>query len=137
MVRVPCCLLRFSADSRIFRLKLLETAETVSRVHRIIESADTVTHTSTNGTRRFAFSLLFSASNFFPQKVGFRRIRNPLLVKECVRRTWNSGIKNAQKTSVANPDPGSGMGKKSGSGSGKINPCHVSESIEINFLGHT
>jgi hypothetical protein len=31
--------------------------------------------------------------------------------------------------------PGSGMGKKSGSGSGLKNPDHISESLETNFLG--
>ncbi len=43
-------------------------------------------------------------------------------------------------TSVADPDPGSGaflipgsgMGKKSGSGSGINNPDHISESLETN-----
>ncbi len=32
-------------------------------------------------------------------------------------------------------DPGSGMGKKSGSGSGMNNPDHISESLETIFLG--
>jgi hypothetical protein len=44
--------------------------------------------------------------------------------------------------SVADPDqgsgafltPGSGMGKKSGSGSGLNNPDHISESLETIFL---
>ncbi len=31
--------------------------------------------------------------------------------------------------------PGSGMGKKSGSGSGMNNPDHISESLRNNFLG--
>ncbi len=31
--------------------------------------------------------------------------------------------------------PGSGMGKKSGSGSGMNKPNHISESLEIIFLG--
>ena len=45
--------------------------------------------------------------------------------------------------SVADPDPGSvafltpgsGMGKKSGSGSGMNNQDHIFESLETNFLG--
>ncbi len=45
------------------------------------------------------------------------------------------------ETSVADPDPGSsafltpgsGMGKKSGSGSGMNNPDHISESLETIF----
>ncbi len=45
------------------------------------------------------------------------------------------------RSSVANPDPGSvafltpgsGMGKKSGSGSGMNNPDHISESLETMF----
>jgi hypothetical protein len=32
-------------------------------------------------------------------------------------------------------DPGSGMGKKSGSGSGMNNPDHISESLETIFWG--
>jgi hypothetical protein len=32
-------------------------------------------------------------------------------------------------------DPGSGIGKKTGSGSGMNNPDHISESLETNFLG--
>jgi hypothetical protein len=32
-------------------------------------------------------------------------------------------------------DPGSGMGKKSGSGSGMHNPDHILESLETNFVG--
>jgi hypothetical protein len=32
-------------------------------------------------------------------------------------------------------DPGSGMGKKSGSGSGKNNPDHLSESLKKEFFG--
>ncbi len=32
-------------------------------------------------------------------------------------------------------DPGSGMGKKSGSGSGMNNPDHISESLETIVLG--
>jgi hypothetical protein len=49
----------------------------------------------------------------------------------------------ASADSVANPDPGSGafltldqgsgMGKKSGSGSGMNNPDHIFESLETNF----
>jgi hypothetical protein len=31
--------------------------------------------------------------------------------------------------------PGSGMGKKTGPGSGMNNPNHISESLETNFLG--
>jgi hypothetical protein len=45
-------------------------------------------------------------------------------------------LKSINETSVADPDPGpcafltpgSGMGKKSGSGSGMNNPDHISES---------
>ncbi len=33
-------------------------------------------------------------------------------------------------------DPVSGMGKKTGSGSGMNNPVHISESLEFNFLGY-
>jgi hypothetical protein len=36
-------------------------------------------------------------------------------------------------SSVADPDPGSGMGKKSGFGSGMSNPDHISESLETIF----
>jgi hypothetical protein len=35
--------------------------------------------------------------------------------------------------SVADPDPGSGMGKKSGAGFGMNNPGHISESLEAIF----
>ncbi len=34
------------------------------------------------------------------------------------------------KNRVANPDPGSGIGKKSGSEFGMNNPDHISESLE-------
>ena len=37
------------------------------------------------------------------------------------------------KFSVADPDPGSGMGKKSGAGFGMNNPGHISESLEAIF----
>jgi hypothetical protein len=37
--------------------------------------------------------------------------------------------------SVAFLTPGSGMGKKSGYGSGMNNPDHISEKLETNFLG--
>jgi hypothetical protein len=36
---------------------------------------------------------------------------------------------DATETSVADPDLGSGMGKKSGYGSGMNNPDHISESF--------
>jgi hypothetical protein len=36
-------------------------------------------------------------------------------------------------SSVADPDPGTGIGKKSGSESGKNNPDHISESLESIF----
>jgi hypothetical protein len=42
-------------------------------------------------------------------------------------------VGNRVEYSVA--DPGSGMGKKSGSGSGMNNPDHISESLKTNFLG--
>ncbi len=35
---------------------------------------------------------------------------------------------------IRDPVPFSGMGKKSGSGSGMNNPDHISESLENNFL---
>jgi hypothetical protein len=35
---------------------------------------------------------------------------------------------------VADPDPGSGMGKKSGSGSRMNNPDHISERLETIFV---
>jgi hypothetical protein len=35
--------------------------------------------------------------------------------------------------SVADPDPGSGMGKQSGSRSGMRNPDHISESLTTKF----
>jgi hypothetical protein len=37
------------------------------------------------------------------------------------------------RDSIAHPDPESGMGKKSGSGSGMNNPDHISESFEKVF----
>ncbi len=40
---------------------------------------------------------------------------------------------NATETSVADPDLGFGMGKKSGSGSGMKNTDHISESLETIF----
>jgi hypothetical protein len=39
------------------------------------------------------------------------------------------------RSSVADPNPGSGKDKKSGSGSEMNNPDHISESLEIIFLG--
>jgi hypothetical protein len=57
---------------------------------------------------------------------------------------YNKNTLELMESSVADPNPGSGafltpgsgrMGKKSGSGSGMNNPDHISESLEIIFVG--
>jgi hypothetical protein len=56
-----------------------------------------------------------------------------------VGRCRGSGGRRGEKfkkpalISVADPDPGSGVGKKSGSESGMNNPDHISESLETIF----
>ncbi len=55
----------------------------------------------------------------------------PPLSSTCGCRTiWPVALWIKPPTSVADPNPGSGMGKKSGSGSWMNNPDHISESLE-------
>ncbi len=95
---------------------------------------DLATISATTSSTKYSF---FSSVNLYISKIGFTF---------CLLTNTYGIIKNEKlwvvlRSRIRDPvpfwplDPGSGMGKKTGSGSGMNNPNHISQSIETNFLG--
>jgi hypothetical protein len=66
---------------------------------------------------------------YYTRYFGCEETAGPSIVSHALRETYHSSHCRRLFFRVADPDPGSGMGKKSGSGMN--NPDHISESLTI------